>query len=159
VTVTTLDILDVDHDLVRIDLVCSSGFYVRSLAHDLGVRLGVGGHLSMLRRTEASGRTLSDAMPLSEIEEPTEGADRARRALVPLTDVLPGLPRLTLTADGVRRAVSGCEIGPRDLSPEPSNDSRVPMPPRARLLNGSQDLVAIANLTPSGLLHPVVVLM
>jgi tRNA pseudouridine55 synthase len=159
VTVTRLEILHIDNDLIRIDLVCSSGFYVRSLAHDLGVQLGVGAHLSALRRTEASGRTLPDAVPLSQIDEPTEGADRARLALVPLANVLPGLPRLTLTADGVRRAVSGCEISARDLAPEPPRDSRLPWPPRVRLLNGSHDLVAIADLTPSGLLHPVVVLM
>jgi tRNA pseudouridine55 synthase len=159
VTVAKLELLDVDHDLIRINLACSSGFYVRSLAHDLGARLGVGAHLATLRRTEASGRTLSDSVPLSQLEEPSDGADRARRALVPLADVLPDLPRLTLTPDGVRRAVSGCDIGSRDLSLDSRFDGLVPLPPRVRLLNAAQDLVGIADLTASGLLHPVVVLM
>ena len=159
VTVTTIDVLEIRDHLVRIDLVCSTGFYVRSLAHDLGARLGTGAHLAALRRLEASGRTLRDALPLSRIEDPAEGADRARQALIPLSEVLPRLPRLTLTAEGVRRAATGSEIGPRDLSPQPSRDGLVSFPPRARLLNASQELVAIADLTPCGLLHPVVVLM
>jgi tRNA pseudouridine55 synthase len=159
VTVTSLDVLDIAGDLVRIDLVCSSGFYVRSLAHDLGVALGVGAHLAALSRTEASGRTLSDAVPLSELEEPANEPDRAQRALVPLADVLPHLPRLTLTPEGVRRAVTGCDIGERDLAPESTSGSPNAFPTRVRLLDRAQNLVGIANLRPSGLLHPVVILM
>src|SRR6266545_1337785 len=68
VTVPRLDILDVTDHLIRIDLICSSGFYVRSLAHDLGAALGVGAHLAALRRTEASGHTLAESMPLATLE-------------------------------------------------------------------------------------------
>src|SRR5262245_60052964 len=104
VSVTHLDVLEVRDNLIRLDIACSSGFYVRSLAHDIGVALGVGAHLAALQRTEASGRPLADAVPLATIEGPS-GADRARRALIPLPDVLPELPQLTLTTEGVRRAV------------------------------------------------------
>ena len=159
VTVSRLDVLDANGDLVRVAISCSSGFYVRSLAHDLGMALGVGAHLATLRRTEASGRTLSDSVPLSAIEEPSDGERRAREALIPLAEVLPALPRLTLTPEGVRRAASGCDIGPRDLTAESRRDTLVPWPPRVRLLNESQNLVGIGDLTPAGLLHPVVVLM
>jgi len=158
VTVAHLDVVDVQDDLVRIELACSSGFYVRSLAHDLGVALGVGAHLAALRRTAASGRTIDDAVPLGPLEGPG-GADVARRALIALPDILPELPRLTLTADGVRRAVSGCEIGERDLAGETGSAGWGAFPPRVRLLNDAHNLVGIADLRPSGLLHPVVVLM
>jgi tRNA pseudouridine55 synthase len=159
VTVSCLDVLDANGDLVRVAISCSSGFYVRSLAHDLGMALGVGAHLATLRRTEASGRTLSDSLPLSAIEEPSDGARHAREALIPLAEVLPALPQLMLTPEGVRRAASGCDIGPRDLTAESRRDIVAPWPPRVRLLNESQNLVAIGDLTPAGLLHPVVVLM
>jgi tRNA pseudouridine55 synthase len=159
VTVTSLEVLDANGDLARVAISCSSGFYVRSLAHDLGVALGVGAHLATLRRTEASGRTLSDSVALSAIEEPSDGGRRARQTLIPLAEVLPELPRLTLTPEGVRRAASGCDIEPRDLSPESRRETVVPWPARVRLLNESQDLVGIGDLTPAGLLHPVVVLM
>jgi len=159
VTVNDLEILSVDHDLVRIALACSSGFYVRSLAHDLGTALNVGAHLSALRRTEANGRTLVDAAPLADLEEPTGGASRARTAIIPLAEVLPDLPRLTLTVNGLRRAGSGCDLGARDFIDMPENPRPIAPPPRVRLLDGAQNLVGIADATPAGLLHPVVVLM
>jgi tRNA U55 pseudouridine synthase TruB len=158
VTVTNLDLVDVDGDLVRVSLACSTGFYVRSLAHDLGVALGVGGHLAALRRTEASGRTLTDSMPLSVIEEP-RGAERAHEVLIPLVDVLPELPGLTLTPEGVRRAVTGCDLAARDLAPGASGHASSTLPAQVRLLNDAKHLVGIADLTPAGLLHPVVILM
>jgi tRNA pseudouridine55 synthase len=54
-TVTThrIDILKVDADTLALRVDCSAGFYIRSLAHDLGQRLGVGAHLAALRRTGA----------------------------------------------------------------------------------------------------------
>jgi tRNA pseudouridine55 synthase len=158
VTVSKLDIAGIDGDLVQVSIACSTGFYVRSLAHDLGMALGVGGHLAALRRTEASGRALNDSVPLSAIEEPG-GAERARQALIPLADVLPGLPELTLTPEGVRRAVTGCDLAVRDLAREASGTPSGTLPARARLLDGARNLVGIADLTPAGLLHPVVILM
>jgi tRNA pseudouridine55 synthase len=158
VTVAKLDLDDVENGLVQVSIACSTGFYVRSLAHDVGLALGVGGHLAALRRTEASGRTLSDSVLLSAIEGP-DGAERAREALIPLADVLPGLPGLTLTPAGVRRAVTGCDIAFRDLVPETSGQASAALPPRARLLNDAKNLVGVADLTPAGLLHPVVILM
>ncbi len=158
VTVTSLDVVDIDGDLVRVSLACSAGFYVRSLAHDLGVTLGVGGHLAALRRIEASGRTLNESVSLAAIEE-AGGAELARQALIPLVDVLSNLPGLTLTPEGVRRAVTGCDLAFRDLAPEGSGQGRGTLPPRVRLLDGAKNLVGIADLTPAGLLHPVVILM
>ncbi|MDW5323919.1 tRNA pseudouridine(55) synthase TruB [Plantactinospora sp. KLBMP9567] len=59
-----LAVLDVD---VAVD--CSSGTYIRALARDLGAALGVGGHLTALRRTAVGGFTLSEAATLPELEE------------------------------------------------------------------------------------------
>jgi tRNA pseudouridine55 synthase len=159
VTVEDLQLLSVDDGVVRIAVACSSGFYVRSLAHDLGTALHVGAHLAALRRTQASGRTLAEAVPLANIEEPTTGLSCARMALIPLAEVLPDLPRLTLTPDGVRRAASGCDVGGRDFVDRPPPGEATNCPARVRLLDSSQNLVGIADATPAGLLHPVVVLM
>lgn len=57
-------VLDVD---VRVT--CSSGTYVRALARDLGVALGVGGHLTALRRTRVGGYDLTTARTLDELEQ------------------------------------------------------------------------------------------
>ncbi|MFY1669232.1 tRNA pseudouridine(55) synthase TruB [Plantactinospora sp. WMMB334] len=59
-----LAVVDVD---VAVD--CSSGTYIRALARDLGAALGVGGHLTALRRTAVGGFTLAEAVTLPELEE------------------------------------------------------------------------------------------
>lgn len=52
---------------IDFDVHCTKGTYVRTLAHDLGQRLGCGGHLSALRRTMSGDLTLADATPLEEL--------------------------------------------------------------------------------------------
>lgn len=73
VTVSEFEILDHRSDGEFIDLDvrvhCSSGTYIRSLARDLGDALGVGGHLTALRRTEVGPFTLGDAIPLADLQE------------------------------------------------------------------------------------------
>jgi len=74
VTVSRLDLLAVRRpgdgmlDL-DVDVACTSGTYVRALARDLGAALGVGGHLTALRRTFVGGFTLAEAVPLDELAE------------------------------------------------------------------------------------------
>jgi len=62
--VAAVDVIDVD-----IDVSCSSGTYIRAIARDLGAALGVGGHLTALRRTAVGGLTLAEASTLAELEE------------------------------------------------------------------------------------------
>ncbi|MBW6437957.1 tRNA pseudouridine(55) synthase TruB [Actinoplanes hulinensis] len=75
ITVHRLDVLDIrrpeGHDVidVDIDVTCSSGTYIRAIARDLGATLGVGGHLTALRRTAVGGMTLDTAATLTELEE------------------------------------------------------------------------------------------
>jgi tRNA pseudouridine55 synthase len=71
VTVYRLDVLDVrragDHVDVAVDVECSSGTYIRAIARDLGAALGVGGHLTALRRAAVGGFTLAEASTLDEL--------------------------------------------------------------------------------------------
>jgi len=70
-------------------VVCSSGTYVRALARDLGESLGVGGHLTALRRTRVGGFDLSQARTLEQLAETFEvvGLDEAARAAFPAVDL------------------------------------------------------------------------
>src|SRR5262249_48040448 len=132
---------------------CSAGFYVRSLAHDLGQRLGVGAHLVALRRTRSGSLTLADAIPLESAERQPE---EALRRVIPLARMLPGLAPVVLTTDGVRKAIHGREIGRQDcLSGFGNPDCGL-----VRLVDPAGELVAIARPAAApGLLHPSVVLM
>lgn len=73
VTVSRLDVLATRragaHIDLDVDVACSSGTYVRALARDLGAALGVGGHLTALRRTAVGAFTLAEAATLEELAE------------------------------------------------------------------------------------------
>jgi tRNA pseudouridine55 synthase len=158
VTAYRLDIVSSEADCVTLRLDCSAGFYVRSLAHDLGERLGVGAHLVALRRTRVGDFTIDRALALDRAErDPAEAA----AAIVPMADVLPRLPPLVLTAGGVRRARNGCELGPADSVPTALASRPEPHagPTLFRLLDAAGNLVGVARPTrTAGLLHPCVIL-
>lgn len=90
VVVSRFDLLETRRGEGRIDLDvivdCSSGTYIRSLARDLGAALGVGGHLSALRRTRVGPFEVADAVGLDALEgahtlTPAEAAGRILQAL------------------------------------------------------------------------------
>ena len=94
VTVYRFDLLATRREADRIELdaivECSSGTYVRALARDLGAGLGVGGHLSALRRTTVGPFTLAKARTLEVLEEKPElslDLDAAVAAAFPRRDV------------------------------------------------------------------------
>jgi len=87
---------------------CSSGTYIRSLALDLGRRLGCGAHLSSLSRTESCGFSLDQALPLSLIQEmgPASGEH-----IIPMNEALSGLPGYTaddVMLENIRHGRSIC---------------------------------------------------
>ncbi|MEV4638462.1 tRNA pseudouridine(55) synthase TruB [Actinoplanes sp. NPDC049548] len=73
VTVHRLDVFDIRRPGevvdVDVDVTCSSGTYIRAIARDLGRGLGVGGHLTALRRTAVGGMTLDEAATLEQLEK------------------------------------------------------------------------------------------
>ncbi|GAC70867.1 tRNA pseudouridine(55) synthase TruB [Gordonia soli] len=94
VTVSRFEILDIGRDddgiLVRAEVDCSAGTYIRSLARDLGAALEVGGHLTSLRRTAVGPFTLEHARTLDEVAEaPTRSLDidQAVRLSFPHRDI------------------------------------------------------------------------
>ncbi len=68
VTIHALDLRSFDGEFAVVDVVCSKGTYVRTLAADLGVLLGCGAHLSALRRTAIASLHVDDAITLTELE-------------------------------------------------------------------------------------------
>ncbi len=158
VTAYAIALLDVTGEFVRISVRCSAGFYIRSLAVDLGAALGTGAHLTALRRTEAAGVGLDKAVPLDQIE-----AGAGTSALLPLDQMLPDLPAVALTEGGVARVRFGQNLGPADASAgfaAAVAAARSADAPVVRLLGPSGQLVAMAGASDTpGLLHPDVVLL
>lgn len=88
---------------------CSKGTYVRTLAEDIGEALGCGAHLIALRRTAIAHFNLRDARDLPTL---TAMNDAEREACVlPLSCLMPDMPRLNLDAKEIRRLAQGQRLG------------------------------------------------
>jgi tRNA pseudouridine55 synthase len=118
----------------------SAGTYLRAIARDLGARLGVGAHLTALRREAIGGLRVEDAVPVDRV---------GPEALHPAVRVLSHLPAVELEPDAKaavahgRSVVDAGAVGPRNSG-------------AVLLLDGSE-LVAFA-MAQDGLLKPTVVL-
>ncbi len=124
VTAHAIEIVSVDGDHVTLSVDCSAGFYVRSLAHDLGERLGVGAHLAALRRTRSGDFGLDRALDARRRRARSRGAPPA--AMVPLASMLP--PLAARDPDGRRRR-PGRRMA-RTIRPGGSCKSPVPRSPQ-----------------------------
>jgi len=161
VTTRSVDVLGVDGPLVRVRIHCDAGFYVRSLAHDLGASLGTGAHLVELRRVEACGLRIEQAVTLEALERMSP--EEAAAGLMPMNDMLPGRLPVVLTESGITHTRQGRALGPADsLSgfAEAAQALREGSTDAVRLLDSSGQLLAMAGAAKSpGLLHASVVLM
>ncbi|MGH9535788.1 MAG: tRNA pseudouridine(55) synthase TruB [Terriglobales bacterium] len=115
VEVSDFSLLALEGQRLRFHVCCSTGTYVRALAHDLGQALGVGAHLGPLRRTRAGEFTLERAVSLDALAErlAAAGADPAARAAalaavsIPATELLPEFPAVVAPPDAVHRLRQG----------------------------------------------------
>jgi len=118
VTVESIDLLGSESgdgwlDL-RCDIRCGPGTYIRSIARDLGDRLGCGGHLHALRRTEAAGLRVADAITPARLEE-LSATGRLGEAILPAGPLL-HLPEVRLDAEAAGRFVHGSAVQLRGAS-------------------------------------------
>jgi tRNA pseudouridine55 synthase len=157
VTAVSLELVDYAEGVASLRLVCSSGFYVRSLAHELGQRLGCGAYLDGLIRTRAGEFLLADAVPLSLlVSDPAAAGER----MIGAERLLPELRAVTLTDEGLRRVGHGNVLrGGVDFATElPADSVRGGGAPRVRLLDAGGALLGLGEPRPDGMIQPVVVL-
>ena len=154
VSVEALTVLSMDGPRVRCRIICSSGFYVRSLAHDLGDVLGCGGCVETLRRERHGPFGLQDAMPLARIVE--DGASVPAH-LVPMNALLPWMPSVVASDRGVRLAMHGNPLRVADFA----SAAGVPLPGtgQVRILDELGRLLAVADPRADGALHPKIVVV
>ncbi len=134
ISVYSLEMLEWAPPEVVIDIFCSSGTYVRSLANDLGERLGCGATLTGLRRTKSGRFTLRDAVPLRKLNEAfTDGT--WYQYLIPAAEALSDWPALELSNDEMETVRHGNRI-PAVPTPEK----------KARGISQQGELVALLEL-------------
>ena len=98
VTIYSIEIADWRADELTLDIRCSKGTYVRSLAHDLGEALGCGGHVARLRRLASAGFSVDQAVTLDALHALETPAQRAT-LLLPGDEAIAHLPAVTLSSN------------------------------------------------------------
>ena len=124
--------------VATVKIVCGSGFYVRSLAHDLGETLGCGGHMRGLIRSRVGPFHIDDALPLEDALARIEDGD-AEGILAPPDAALGDLRAMTVQAREARSILHGGALPPgAGLSPEMPDE-------RARVYDADGVFIAIAR--------------
>jgi tRNA pseudouridine55 synthase len=141
---------------IGIEVTCSPGTYVRSLAHEVGERLGCGAHLSALRRTASGPFSMEQARTPEECERLADAGELPEALMAP-ADVL-GLPQVRLTALQARRVTHGGDIPAAEAAGE-FETGPAPRPgDRLSALAPSGTLLAVMELRADRRLHPLRVL-
>ena len=109
ITVHHLEVLEWTPPEVVIDVHCSSGTYVRSLANDLGINLGCGAYLVGLRRTKSGRFSLRDSVPLRKLQEAFT-AGNWYQYLIPAAEALGDWPAVELNPDEVEGVRHGHRV-------------------------------------------------
>lgn len=147
VTVHEFSVLGFQERQLQFRLRCSAGTYVRSIAHDLGQRIGCGAFLRTLRRTVSGEFTLAHSRTLPELEKLSEAGELAE-ALIPARNLLPNFPTEMVAPEIVERIRHGREFVVMDG--EAARHVKA-----VSTIGG--ELIAIAERLDAGLYHPVCV--
>lgn len=119
VRVYTIELLNFSEHSFEIDLCCSSGFYVRVLAQEIGEKLGCGGHVESLRRLGVGHLQIGDSYTLDQIEQ-LDGIDERRGLIIPGDETLTHLPKIDLSIDAAYYLCRGQAVRAGNLPPEGS---------------------------------------
>jgi len=112
VTVFQLDLLEFDGEFVELEIQCSKGTYIRTIAHDLGQVLGCGAHVVELRRLGVGDFDIEEAVSLDEIEN-IESPEDFGQLLLPVDEALQGIPDVTLTSLATHYLLQGQPVTAR----------------------------------------------
>jgi tRNA pseudouridine55 synthase len=147
VEIKEFEILAAEGDRITFRAKVASGTYMRSVAHDMGQRLGCGAHLESLRRTSAAEFDLSSAHTLEEIDSAGRQGTIEELFLHPRR-ILPEFPCVTANDEAAARIRTGRTVN----LPELSRQRYV------KVFYGQADLIAIATRVAGTLFHPKIVL-
>lgn len=145
VEIRRLEILAAEDDLLTIEVDCSKGTYIRTLAHDLGQLLGTGAHLTSLRRLRSGSFSVADAHSLAELEV----TGREQLTFLSPAQALHGMAQRQLLPEAITRLRCGV---PPTLT-ELTDDLELPIEGEAVALLQGERLLAIARFAPARLVE------
>lgn len=142
-------ILDATGDWLTFRAHVGSGTYLRSIAHDMGQKLGCGAHLASLRRTAVAEFVIEDALRLEGLEAAIrQGGDALAQLFVHPRKLAPNLPSVTATEENVAMIRTGRAVNLPEMS-------RAPL---VKVFYGQRELVAIGTRIAGTLFHAGIVL-
>ncbi len=139
-------ILDATADQATFRARVASGTYIRSMAHDMGQKLGCGAHLASLRRTAVAEFTIEDAHSLEALETATQQGI-AESLFIHPRKLVPQLPSVTANEESAALIRSGRAVNLPEMS----------RAPQVKVFYGQRDLIAIATRIAGTLFHPSIV--
>ena len=158
---------EIEGPVARFSIECSSGTYIRSLAHDMGKKLGYGAHLSEITRTAVGEFSLEQAIDIEELAQAArEGKFESRLIALenllssyPRTNVLPVLEKKVRHGGKFNVLPSQIQAGRTELPPGATTqlDTDGPQPPRLRIFSQQNKLIAIAEAVVPRTYQPIVV--
>ena len=160
VEIYALELLGVENGRARFAVECSGGTYVRSLAHDLGRRLGCPAHLEGLRRTAVAEFGEEKALAIERLEA-TRADGKWREFLIPLESLLPGCAELVVGGREEASVRHGhhFELASSLRASRGGHPGRAPAAILLKILNPQRRLIAVARHVTGAVYHPDLVLV
>lgn len=151
VHIREIELLGFSPPFLTLRVVCSKGTYIRSLAADIGFRLGYGAHLKSLKRTRVGRFSLRDSLSLDRVEELAANA-KIDPYLISMDQALEGYPEVQVNSNGARRVSHGNPVYREDLIAIPQGvvDGKM-----VRIQGPEGKLLAVGRLLPGGPFHPI----
>lgn len=150
VEIYELELMGTEGPCATLRCSCSTGTYVRSLAHDIGAEMGCGAHVATLRRTKVGDFTLDEARTIDELEALGEDG-RLEEALIPAAELLPEFPVEHVDIEQAVRIRHGQEFR---VSPfGPCSDARL-----VKAVDREGTLLCIGKAIGPRMFHPSIVL-
>jgi tRNA pseudouridine55 synthase len=158
VEVYALELLSFDGIRASFAVECSGGTYVRSLAHDIGQKLGCGAHLDGLRRTAVAEFALEKSVTLEALEEAAR-EQRVENCIVPLEELLPDCPELIVRGREERSVRHGHKFELAQPERFGRGTGRVKAVSLLKIMNPDHRLIAVARHVSGSIYHPDLVLV
>jgi tRNA pseudouridine55 synthase len=138
IVISEIEIRDITLPLIRFNVSCSAGTYIRTLCADIGKALGCGGHLEELRRLKSSGFTVHEAVTLETLEK-AQNAGELKRHVMPLAQSLKGMAQLVAGPSLKEKILNGVPLNKQDMTPE-----HTAVPQRhIKIIDDHQELLAV----------------
>jgi len=142
----SLELVEFNAPKMILDVECGHGFYARTLAHDIGEKLGTHAHLVGLVRTHAGAFKLEDTVTIEQVSAAAKSGDW-REVALPIDTTLQHMPKITLTESFVEMVKFGRQLSDGDIGKPGEYQSG----DRIRAYTPEEELLAILIFEPEKL--------